>query len=70
MAYHGISQHIIIADINTLIPNRTAYLIGAGEDPSEHLIHSAKLLCAMGTEYLIMPCNTSYYFHEKLEGML
>jgi len=57
-------EHLhIIADINTSIPDRTAYLIGTGKDPREFLIHSAKLLCAMGAEYLVMPCNAAHYFY-------
>lgn len=54
--------HIII-DNNTSIPDRTSYLIGAGEDPRRQLICSAKLLCEMGADYLIMPCNTAHYFY-------
>ena len=56
----------IIVDINTSIPDRTSYLIGTGEDPRKYVIHSAKLLCAMGAEYLIMPCNTAHYFYSDI----
>ncbi|MDD4503683.1 MAG: amino acid racemase [Clostridiaceae bacterium] len=56
----------IIVDNNTSIPDRTSYLIGAGEDPREYLIHSAKLLCTMGADYLIMPCNTAHYFYSDI----
>jgi aspartate racemase len=56
----------IVVDINTSIPDRTAFLIGAGEDPRENLIHSAKLLCAMGADYLIMPCNTAHNFYNDI----
>lgn len=60
-------EHLhIIVDINTSIPDRTSYLIGAGEDPRGYLIHSAKLLCAMGADYLIMPCNTAHYFYSDI----
>ncbi len=57
--------HIII-DMNTSIPDRTAFLTGTGSDPRRHLIISAKLLCAMGAEYLIMPCNTAHYFYDDI----
>lgn len=56
----------IIADINTSIPDRTSYLIGTGKDPREYLIYSAKLLCGMGADYLIMPCNTAHYFYSDI----
>lgn len=60
-------EHLhILVDINTLIPDRTSYLIGSGEDPRGYLIHSAKLLCAMGADYLIMPCNTAHYFYSDI----
>ena len=53
--------HILI-DNNTLIPDRTAYLLGNGEDPLEQLVTSAVRLEKMGAEFLIMPCNTAHYF--------
>lgn len=56
----------ILVDINTSIPDRTSYLIGTGEDPRRDLIHSAKLLCTMGADYLIMPCNTAHYFYSDI----
>jgi len=56
----------IVVDINTSIPDRTSYLIGSGEDPRRELIHSAKLLCTMGADYLIMPCNTAHYFYNDI----
>ncbi|MHB1394758.1 MAG: cysteate racemase [Clostridia bacterium] len=60
-------EHLhILVDNNTLIPDRTSYLIGSGEDPRGYLIHSAKLLCAMGANYLIMPCNTAHYFYSDI----
>lgn len=57
--------HILI-DNNTSIPDRTAYILGSGEEPRKQLIHSAKKLENMGAEYLIMPCNTAHYFYEDI----
>ena len=60
-------EHLhILVDNNTVIPDRTSYLIGSGEDPRRYLIHSARLLCAMGADYLIMPCNTAHYFYNDI----
>lgn len=60
-------EHIhIIIDNNTSIPDRTAYIVGEGEDPRKYLIESAKELEKMGAEFLIMPCNTAHYFYEDI----
>ena len=57
--------HVLI-DNNTSIPDRTANIIGEGEDPKKYLIESAKKLQSMGANYLIMPCNTAHYFYQDI----
>lgn len=57
--------HIII-DNNTQIPDRTAYILGRGEDPRPELIRSAIKLEKMGADYIAIPCNTSHYFLNDL----
>ena len=38
-------EHIpVLIYNNTAIPDRTEYLLGGGEDPTEELIHTAKVL--------------------------
>lgn len=61
-------EHIhILIDNNTSIPDRTAYILGRGENPREYLVKSAKKLEAMGADFLIMPCNTAHYFYEDIK---
>ena len=57
--------HIVI-DNNSKIPDRTAFLLGNGEDPTPALIASAEKLIRYGAEVLAMPCNTAHAFHEAI----
>lgn len=60
-------EHIrVCIDNNTEIPDRTAAIVGNGTDPVEQMVRSAKGLCDMGADVLIMPCNTAHYFHERV----
>lgn len=64
----GCDQQNIKAIIynNTLIPDRTEYLVNSGENPVNALIDSAVKLQAMGADFLIMPCNTAHYFYDEM----
>ncbi len=53
--------HVII-DNNPQIPDRTAFFLGQGVDPTDELIVCAKRLVAAGCSFLIIPCNTAHYF--------
>ena len=56
-------EHIpILVDNNTNIPDRTAAILGEGEDPLPELLKSADRLTAGGADFLIMGCNTAHYF--------
>lgn len=57
--------HIII-DNNTLIADRSAYILVGGEDPRRELINSARKLQDMGADFLIMPCNTAHLFYDEI----
>ncbi|GMG95499.1 cysteate racemase [Tepidimicrobium xylanilyticum] len=57
--------HIII-DNNTNIPDRTAYILGRGEDPRLEMIRSVVKLESMGVDYIAIPCNTAHFFYEDL----
>ncbi len=60
-------EHIrVLIDNNTNIPDRSASILGRGEDPVEQMVLSARGLCAMGADVLIMPCNTAHYFHSQI----
>lgn len=57
--------HIII-DNNTLIPDRTEFITGHGEDPRKEMISSAIKLETMGANYIAIPCNTAHYFYDDI----
>lgn len=60
-------EHIrVYIDNNTCIPDRTAAILGQGEDPVAQMVDSAKKLSEMGADVLIMPCNTAHYFHSRV----
>lgn len=52
---------------NSHIPDRTEAILGKGENPLPHLIHSARVLEGAGAGILAMPCNTAHYFLPELE---
>lgn len=57
----------IIIYNNPKIPDRTAYILGKGENPLPELIDSAKKLEKWGADFIIMPCNTAHYFAEEIQ---
>ena len=60
-------DHIhIITDNYCEIPDRSAYILGKGEDPIYHMYEAAKKLEGIGADFLVMPCNTAHYFYDKL----
>ncbi len=52
---------------NPKIPDRTAFILGHGEDPRPELIATAKKLEECGADFIIMPCNTAHYFAEDIQ---
>jgi len=52
----------IIIDNNPKIPDRTAAILGKGEDPLPALRESARNLEKAGADFIIIPCNTAHYF--------
>ncbi len=58
--------HMLI-DNNVNIPDRTAFLLGKGENPTEELIKSAIRLEKAGADFLVMPCNTAHYFYDDIK---
>lgn len=61
-------DHIhIIADDYPRIPDRTAAILGEGEDPAPFMIESAKRLETAGADILAMACNTAHYFYDKIQ---
>jgi aspartate racemase len=61
------SDHVhTIIDNYTEIPDRSAYILGHGENPLKYLIDSASKLEAMGASFIVMPCNTAHYFYDAV----
>ena len=57
--------HIII-DNFPQIPDRTAFLLGKGENPLPYILKSVRTLEKAGVDVLCMPCNTAHYFVEDI----
>ncbi|WP_456421827.1 cysteate racemase [Thermococcus sp.] len=57
----------IIIYNNPKIPDRTAFILGKGDDPRPELIDSARKLESWGADFIIMPCNTAHFFAETIQ---
>jgi len=44
------------------IPDRTAFILGEGADPSRHLIKAAEQLAQLGADRIVVPCNSASPF--------
>lgn len=61
-------EHLrLCVDSNTNIPDRTAAILGKGQDPRPEMIKSAVRLQSMGADVLIVPCNTAHWFLADVE---
>lgn len=61
-------DHIrMIIDHNPHIPDRTANLVGAGEDPTIALYAACKRLEANRADLIAIPCNTAHAYVERIE---
>jgi len=64
-------DHIrVVIDSNPLIPDRTAFSSGKGEDPRPLLVATAKNLERMGASFIAIPCNTAHYFHKDIQDQV
>lgn len=57
---------IIYADPS--VPDRTAALLGKGEDPTPWLIHGAQNLTNAGAAFIVIPCNTAHAFLDRVQA--
>jgi len=57
----------IIIDNNPKIPDRTAAILGKGEDPLPALKQTAQNLEKAGADFIIIPCNTAHYFLSSIQ---
>lgn len=56
----------IFIDNNTKIPDRTEGILHGGKSPLEELIASARLLESLGSDFIVMPCNTAHYYYDEI----
>jgi len=52
---------------NPKIPDRTEYIMGEGENPTEELIKTCLILEKSGADFLVIPCNTAHYFLPEIQ---
>jgi len=61
-------DHIrMIVDHDPTIPDRTAYLLGEGIDPTASILAACKRLEAYGADLIAIPCNTAHAFIEPIQ---
>lgn len=64
-------EHIpLLLDSNTAIPDRTAAILGRGEDPVPQLVRSALRLESMGAGVIGVACNTAHHFFPRIRPFL
>jgi aspartate racemase len=61
--------HVII-DSFAKIPDRTAYIVGDGEDPLPAMLDGGRRLERADADFLIIPCISAHYFIEQLRAEL
>jgi aspartate racemase len=52
---------------NPQIPDRTDYIIGKGENPTQEIINTCQVLENAGADFLVIPCNTAHYFLREIQ---
>lgn len=61
-------DHIrVLVDSDPSVPDRTAHLLGDGEDPRPALRRMARGLARAGADLLVMPCNTAHAYAAEIE---
>jgi len=61
-------DHIrMIVDHDPTIPDRTAYLLGEGIDPTASILAACKRLEAYGADLIAIPCTTAHAFIEPIQ---
>ena len=64
-------EHIkVVVEQNPQIPDRTANLIGDGEDPTIAMLATCKRLEANGAHAVAIPCNTAHAFVTSIQSQL
>lgn len=52
---------------NPQIPDRTDFILGHGEDPTDEIVKTCKTLEKAGADFLVIPCNTAHYFLSRVQ---
>lgn len=52
---------------NPAIPDRTAFIVGDGEDPVPELVHTCNKLSGAGADFLVIPCNTAHVYLKRVQ---
>ncbi len=61
--------HILI-DNYPQIPDRSAAILQGSDDPVSYILQAADRLIKAGAELLLIPCNTTHYYYDKLAQSL
>jgi len=62
-------EHLrVLIDNNPKVPDRSAAIMGDGEDPTPALVATARNLQRAGADFLVIPCNTAHYFHDRIQA--
>ena len=65
------ADHIhIYIDNYTAIPDRTASIKSGSDLPVEYICESGEKLISIGADILVIPCNTSHYYYDKIQHRL
>jgi aspartate racemase len=51
------------------IPDRSAFILGTGPSPLEHLAAGVQQLVRSGAARIAIPCNTAHFWHEELSRL-
>jgi aspartate racemase len=52
----------------TQVPDRTAFLLGGGADPTPELVAAAGLIEAAGADFIAIPCNSAHAFLSSIRA--
>jgi len=57
----------VIIDSNPKVPDRTAAMIGDGEDPVPTMAISCRAVQRAGADFIVIPCISAHFFLEELQ---
>lgn len=65
------ADHIhILVDNYPQIPDRTTAIKKNSDEPLKYICESGKKLISAGADFLLIPCNTSHFFYDKIQNCL